>query len=477
MSQYLEIKEKDFFRDQKGSLVPQITETFKTKSGKRIVRGFLLDDSVNLKGEHVNREALHRDINTFLGKPLLIAPVHHHATGKMVNHHPQWDGVNQNWHERPEFDIIGDMLKHQHRLSVGTMYDIRLDKYNPDKYWFEGEVTNPIAIEEFDKGNVPRFVSAGLIAGPEDGNEITRFYGLHVAFVDSPAYGFDKAIISHDCKGDDNSCIARLRMNAEDLTECPVCIAGRLRNMQNKLTDAHSSYNISEIKNDSESMSSDTNSTDANSNPAPEAKTEAQKADVTPINTPKPSTNESQAPSQETKEPVKETEKSVAAVASESVPTSDLKSDAKSKDENNELINRIAEAIMVKVDERLKPFSEFKSKIEQREQQQVLDAKSALISKFITKEHFDGDEEAAGRERTFYNKLPLDNEQLEQLLAKQYKPLMVVEKRVQNRSRGFSLGDMIDNPVVATVSKKSNANSSQDLTGFTDDIMPLEGVI
>jgi len=173
------------------------------KNDKFFVKFFLLDSSLNLNLWGVTESALKRDLHTFVGKPFI-------------------------W--KPEFDhpdaVSGDqLLITQEEFRVGDIVAVGLDA-DTGKAWGIAEIYDQKAIKSIKDGEV-NFVSPSIVFNRSDtvlvpdGSKIINHYeAAHVAAVQEPAYGVDKAQIKGKCSGDSDECLTQLdRVEASLVTK------------------------------------------------------------------------------------------------------------------------------------------------------------------------------------------------------------------------------------------------------------------
>lgn len=193
------------------------------KSGKFFIRAFLLDPTINLNQWAVTRESIDKNINTFVGKPLVL-------TEKFD--HPIPPG---------HIDSMDHWLAYQESYRVGTIIDI-VKRLNPrtGSYGYHAviEIANKDLGKAIRDNQVPLYVSPALAehvsAGvdPEQTAQImSNWSGVHLAIVDEPAFGIRKAIISDTCAGNAEQCLLVLRkahIEKHGAGNCGFCIKGAI---------------------------------------------------------------------------------------------------------------------------------------------------------------------------------------------------------------------------------------------------------
>lgn len=181
---------------------------FTNERGKLFVKAFLIDSSVNLNQWAVTEESISRNINTFIGKPLVLTKDFDHP------------GTDQ--------DTLKHWLKFQEDFRVGTIINIS-SKHNPNTgttaYHAVIEVTDSALKDSLQNNDVPHYVSPAIAQPVQTANlspaeAISEWTGIHLAIVDEPAYGVKKAAITETCGGDREGCLLQL-MKARH--ECDFC--------------------------------------------------------------------------------------------------------------------------------------------------------------------------------------------------------------------------------------------------------------
>lgn len=153
-----------------------------------ILKTFFIDDTVNANDWQATWEGLKQDAEELLGTPLVL----------------------QEDLEHPKFSV-------QKMFDRGTIFDYDLDETN-HKIIVYVRITDPVIIERIKSGEL-EYVSPALIPrGSEymeniDGVDVlSRTLPLHLAIVGDPAYGKQKAKMTHLCTGDGLECYHRLKM-------------------------------------------------------------------------------------------------------------------------------------------------------------------------------------------------------------------------------------------------------------------------
>src|SRR6266496_2966437 len=183
---------------------------------KLYVKAFLLDTSLNLNKWRVTKDSVDQNINSFIGKPLVL-------TEKFDHPSPNDGG---------EPESLNHWLSYQEPFRVGTIIDI-VTKPNPvfdsTIYYAIIEVQDDNLKQSLRDNSIPVYVSPGIaelipafspalpssakarIINGEFVDEVANWTGVHLAIVDEPAFGIKKAVISDQCGGDKESCLLQLR--------------------------------------------------------------------------------------------------------------------------------------------------------------------------------------------------------------------------------------------------------------------------
>jgi hypothetical protein len=172
---------------------------------------YALDSSLNLNDWSVSPESLERNIRSFIGKPVVLKqkdPFNLNdipQTGNFV--HPILKNAN-----------LEENLNYQQQFAVGRINDVSL---NPQKGWrFDVEITDPQMKQAFKSNTFatkyPKWVSPQIATFPdrflgESNTNIEHWHGIHLAFVDYPAYGFQKTDMKGKCYGSEQMCEIQLR--------------------------------------------------------------------------------------------------------------------------------------------------------------------------------------------------------------------------------------------------------------------------
>lgn len=179
----------------------EITE----QDDKLFLRAFLLDSSVNLNEWGVSKETLDQNIQTYIGKPLVI---------QEDFNHPDSGDPNYDHH-----------LQYQEQFRIGNINAIA---EKDGKYSAIIEVTDPSAKQAFRNGDLPLYVSPQIFhdgVREESDTDAKTWRGTHLAIVREPAFGVKKARIEGQCSGSKQTCIAQLKK-----ASCSFCIKKTIKN-------------------------------------------------------------------------------------------------------------------------------------------------------------------------------------------------------------------------------------------------------
>lgn len=210
-----------------GAMEQQINASVSTAAAnnKLFVKAFLIDASLNINKWRVTKESIDKNINSFIGKPLVLTE--------------QFDHPAPN-NGQPE--SLNHWLSYQESFRVGTIIDITT-KTNPSTgnlgYYAIIEVTNDDLKQSLKDNTVPLYVSPGIaelipnaavasrsLPAPE-GDIISNWTAVHLAIVDEPAFGIKKAVISDQCGGDEKGCLLQLRkahVDKHGVGKCGFCV-------------------------------------------------------------------------------------------------------------------------------------------------------------------------------------------------------------------------------------------------------------
>ena len=162
-----------------------------TDNGRLYLKAFLLDSSVNINEWGVTPASLKRNINTFIGKPLVLTEDYSHPVPAQA-------------------DSLNHWLSYQEDYRIGTIVDV---VPKDSAYYALIEITDPDAKKAIEGGAIPNYVSPA-IAQTLDGSPaeaMKEWTGVHLAIVDEPAFTVKKATITASCGGDSAQCLLQLR--------------------------------------------------------------------------------------------------------------------------------------------------------------------------------------------------------------------------------------------------------------------------
>jgi hypothetical protein len=159
-------------------------------NGKLFVKAFLLDTSLNQNSWGVSPQTLDANINSYIGKPLVL---------------------NENFdHPDSGDDNLDHQLQYQELYRIGTVIDV---VKNGSRYDAISEITDPYAVDAFHHGELPIYVSPQLYKQDphEPDSNISRWQGTHLAIVKNPAYGVKVAQYKGSCTGSAETCLTYLK--------------------------------------------------------------------------------------------------------------------------------------------------------------------------------------------------------------------------------------------------------------------------
>ncbi len=161
-----------------------------TDNGRLYLKAFLLDSTVSLNDWGVTTASLAKNINTFIGKPLVLTEDYSHPV-------PENEDSLDHW------------LTYQEDFRIGTIVDV---VPKDSAYYALIEVTDPDAKKAIEGGAIPNYVSPAIAQlGFEASTKINNWTGVHLAIVDEPAFTVKKATITASCGGDSEQCLLQLR--------------------------------------------------------------------------------------------------------------------------------------------------------------------------------------------------------------------------------------------------------------------------
>ena len=188
----------------------EILEEFEISPGNIekgfFVKSFLMDETVNKNKWRVTLEAIKRDIHTYLDPR--FSPV-----GKTMPFFLDLEVNSPEFLDHPKATETQSVFVTQERKRVGDMIAVGFDE-SLNRAWQASRIDDTQAQDAIRRGDV-LFVSPGLRSLDEHEENgiavVTRFIGEHIAGVDDPAYGIEKAMIVGTCDSDTKSCIDYFR--------------------------------------------------------------------------------------------------------------------------------------------------------------------------------------------------------------------------------------------------------------------------
>lgn len=230
---------------------------YEDANNRLYIKAFLLDASVNINQWGISPNSLDKQINTFIGKPLVLTESFNHPMPPDVDRvgsddDDEYYDDDENPSNTVKVDeIVDHWLQYQESYRVGSIVDIT---YKNGTYYAIIEVTDAAAKEAFRNNDLPLFVSPAIaqLNPYENPSNITDWTGIHLAIVSNPAYTIKKAIISGQChengseRNDNGKCLLQLRQAAIQDKKiprigCGFCRTGALQRYAEIVRD----YNIS----------------------------------------------------------------------------------------------------------------------------------------------------------------------------------------------------------------------------------------
>lgn len=203
---------------------PHVAEVFEDKN-KLFLKVFLLNADVNRANWGIKKEYIPKHVDKFVGRPFILTA---------DRNHPKYEDVKIDYNNIQ--GTIGQLLQHQERYRIGTIRKVEpVLSAASDSWAAYVEVTDPTAISAFKAGYIPKYVSPTIFRlNPAEPPEVTTDYEpLHLAAVDFPAYGVNKAGIRGSCSGDLVTCSNALASASVPIEDCGFCIKGTLEGFTN----------------------------------------------------------------------------------------------------------------------------------------------------------------------------------------------------------------------------------------------------
>ena len=179
-----------------------VLDAFKDNQDHRILKIHLFDDSINRHGWGIDKELAASLAQEYAqGAPYLIHPTLNHP----VRPYPPFP-------ERPLEDIQ-DIRRFAAPYKAGECFKTEPCTSNHSKFGFDGYVklTDPKAIEAFDKNLIPRYASVAFyeLGSERNAGYVTKATALNICAVRVPAWS--NAQLLGICKGDESSCHTNLK--------------------------------------------------------------------------------------------------------------------------------------------------------------------------------------------------------------------------------------------------------------------------
>lgn len=416
---------------------PHIVDAFQ-KESKYFIKLFLLDDSVNKNRWGINQDSLHKHIDKFKGKPLLLTPD--------IWHPHEFDHYTEDPTDTQK--NIDEYRRLQKPYEIGTIVDIGSNlKQGSINHEYSAlvEVTNTKAIEAFKEGKIPLFVSPSIykINRDDADDNIGDWEPIHVAIVDSPAYGIQKANIRGHCQGDIVSCSTRLKEAGIS------CITKTLSNVKNLYQGSSINSSFTDKMNNLISYSME--NTQNNTNQVSDQVTVTTTNPVSGQQIVEQKTNETKPI--ENRAPINPTTSSVPEPDNINPPGSEQQREEPNNDEEDAKLKAEIEALRNEV----KSIKEFNAELQKKSKEAEAQAKRAKIESAVPKDYADSEE---ARKEAIEHFMNVPDKQLDFILNKFVAP--TCSKSVRSAGRAPRVADFIENRETKNV-KQAATNSSEDI--------------
>lgn len=382
------------------------------QNGKLFLKTFLIDDTLNKLGWKMDPSYIDRYINTAIGRPAILNQIHYHPLE--YNHIV---GANS-----PD-----PYIQAQEPYRIGTIKQLYQGSI-PHSWSALIEITDPRVVKAYEDGSlkIPRYVSPAVYELNPSANpskEIKDYEFLHLAFVDTPAFGTVKANIRGECKGTEQICMNHLAQAAidtsiHDCNFCPVAELNKFTNTLDASVDANSSYVTTDTKSIHPELSSNNSTNENKQIDAPISQQPTQEVKATTTAVAVPETNKEQA---EIRSPIK-----VVQTPTQTEVTNTNKEENKPEDQQQQASTlkveiSATEELKQQLEILSKELAELKADKEAREKAEIQtreQAKRSLIEKYVTPDSVNGNEEE--RERRIKAFMNIPTEELEYFLSTHY---------------------------------------------------------
>jgi len=208
-------------------------------NGRLFLKIFLIDGSVNMNDWGVDPRSIRRNINSAIGKPVVMYKT------------PQgeWDHPPLTAHS----EDLDHALAFQDLYRVATYIDVFESKTKPSEWWGIAEVTDEGVKQAIrEDPTIPFYVSPTIrLLNPlQNEQKLSDWSFMHSAIVDRPAFGTAKAYIGGHCSGDSNTCLLQLRKASIDANGgkvgCGFCTYKAAKNIQQKIIGVSSQLTSSQ---------------------------------------------------------------------------------------------------------------------------------------------------------------------------------------------------------------------------------------
>jgi hypothetical protein len=246
---------------------------YEDNNGHLYIKAFLLSSDVNINQWGVSPSSLEKQINTFIGKPLVLTENFKHPMPPdmdRVGSSEEYDNDDDPYNAVKVDEIVDHWLQYQEVYRVGSIIDITEKK---GTYYAIIEITDPAAKEAFRNNEVPLFVSPAIaqLDPLEDPSYITQWTGIHLAIVADPAYTIKKALVTGQCHGETERCVLQLRQASIQRNElprlgCGFCRTGALARYAEIVKSWRTKHSVVITKNPKDFVNSSIGFSNTNSN-------------------------------------------------------------------------------------------------------------------------------------------------------------------------------------------------------------------
>jgi hypothetical protein len=216
----------------------EVIQAYNDNEGYRILKIHLFDDSINIHGWGIDRElAASLAAEYAQNTPYLIPPTLNHPVRPYA---PLPDPITD----------INDIKRFAAQYKAGECFKTELCASAHSSFGFDGyiKLTDPRAIEAFDKGYIPRYSSIALydLSNERKAGLVTKAQALNICAVGKPAY--PNAFLLGACKGNEVVCHSNLKNAGTTDTKNDYCILKTLENSDYDRFTINTSLNSENLK-------------------------------------------------------------------------------------------------------------------------------------------------------------------------------------------------------------------------------------